>query len=92
LGGGKDSLVTTSILDDAGEEFATFSATYMPEGNPALTQLAGAIGHPHLTIRRRFDPQCWSSAGAYTIAVTAIILLIDRRRGAYGSAAGYHEQ
>jgi hypothetical protein len=68
------------LLDEAGEEFATFSATYMPETNPALATLAQAIGHPHLTIRRRFDPQLMelNRAGAYNghVPVTAIIMLI----------------
>lgn len=80
LGGGKDSLVATTILDEAGEDFATFSATYMPEENAALGRLARAIGHPHLTIRRRFDSQLkeLNQAGAINghVPVTAIIMLI----------------
>ncbi|HEY6736874.1 MAG TPA: endonuclease domain-containing protein [Candidatus Saccharimonadia bacterium] len=80
LGGGKDSLVSTTLLDGAGEDFATFSATYMPESNPALARLAAAIGHEHLTIRRRFDPQLMelNRAGAYNghVPVTAIVMLI----------------
>jgi hypothetical protein len=80
LGGGKDSLVSTSILEVAEEEFATFSATYLPHDNPALTNLAKAVGRPHLTIRRLFDPQLMelNRAGAYNghVPVTAIIMLI----------------
>jgi hypothetical protein len=80
LGGGKDSLVTTTLLESMNEEFATFSATYMPEENDALLKLAGAIGHQHLTIRRRFDTQLadLNRQGAYNghVPVTAIITLI----------------
>ena len=80
LGGGKDSLVTTTILEKMGEEFVTFSATYMPEENGALAQLAEVIGKPHLVIRRRFDPQLaqLNRDGAYNghVPVTAIITLI----------------
>lgn len=80
VGGGKDSLVTTTLLESMGEEFATFSATYMPEENDALARLARAILRPHLTIRRRFDEGLkeLNRQGAYNghVPVTAIITLI----------------
>lgn len=80
FGGGKDSLVTTTLLERADEDFVTYSATYLPDENPALARLARAVGRPHLVIKRRFDPQLFAlnAAGAYNghVPVTAIIMFI----------------
>ena len=80
FGGGKDSLVSTAVLDSGDVDYATFSATYLPVSNSALAELAKRVGRPHLAIQRRFDPQLHelNRDGAYNghIPVTAVIAFI----------------
>jgi hypothetical protein len=80
LGGGKDSLVSTSILEAGGRDFATFSAVYAPEAGRALSELGGLVGRPFLAMRRRFDPRMLelNHHGAYNghVPVTAEIMFI----------------
>lgn len=80
LGGGKDSLVSTSILQAGERDFATFSAVYSDEAGRALKELGGLIGRPFLTMRRQFDPLMLklNQEGAYNghVPVTAEIMFI----------------
>jgi hypothetical protein len=80
LGGGKDSLVTTTILESAGKEFGTFSATYSSVAGKALGELGGLVGRPYLAMRRTFDPQLLklNADGAYNghVPVTAELMLV----------------
>jgi hypothetical protein len=80
LGGGKDSLVTTTILEEAHRDFATFSATYSPEAGKALEELGAQVGRPFLPVSRMFDAQLMelNAQGAYNghVPVTAEMMLI----------------
>ncbi len=80
LGGGKDSLVSASVLDAAGQDYATISATYEPAAGASLAQVGEMLGHEHLAVRREFDPQLFElgAQGAYNghVPVTAIISFI----------------
>jgi hypothetical protein len=80
LGGGKDSLVSTSILEAANQDFATFSAVYASEAGKALAELGSLVGRPFLPMRRQFDPRMLeiNHQGAYNghVPVTAEIMFI----------------
>lgn len=80
LGGGKDSLVSTTVLEAAGHDFATFSATYSNAAGEALAELGGLVGRPHLGMRRAFDPALLELAerGGYNghVPVTAELMFI----------------
>lgn len=103
FGGGKDSLVSTAILQAGGVDFATFSATYIPTSNTVLEDLAAMVGQPHLSIHREFDPSLreFNAAGAYNghIPVTAVIsfiglaaaVLTGRRRVIFSNEASAGE-
>jgi hypothetical protein len=80
LGGGKDSLVSTSIMEAGGCNFATFSAVYSDEAGRALHELGELVCRPFLAMRRQFDPRMLelNQQGAYNghVPVTAEIMFI----------------
>lgn len=53
IGGGKDSLVTTELLQKNKVEFSTWSLNHRPQ----LTPLVERLGTPHLWVDRQWDPQ-----------------------------------
>jgi UDP-N-acetyl-alpha-D-muramoyl-L-alanyl-L-glutamate epimerase len=80
LGGGKDSLVSTTVLEAAGHDFATFSAAYSSGAGRALADLGELVGRPYLGVRRTFDPALLelTRQGGYNghVPVTAEIMFI----------------
>jgi len=76
LGGGKDSLVSIALLDQAKHDFRVFSV-----GNPRIiNEVAQHIGKPHLQVKRQLDPHLFelNQQGAYNghVPITGIIAYI----------------
>jgi hypothetical protein len=53
IGGGKDSLVSVALLEEAGADFTPFAVN--PRG-PIVTSIQ-RIGRPHVAVLRRLDPE-----------------------------------
>ncbi len=70
LGGGKDSLLSTAILEEAGNNFATWELGVYP----FFDGLVERIGKPHVAVQRIFDTSVKDQPGAYNghVPISAI--------------------
>lgn len=76
LGGGKDSLLTIDLLEQAGKDYASFSV-----GNHKLIhEMAATIGRPYINVQRKISPTLLelNQQGAYNghVPISSIIAFI----------------
>ena len=78
IGGGKDSLVTASLLHEHGRDFRQISIG----SSPLIRQVAEQVGKPHIRIRRRLSDRLLelNRRGAYNghVPISAILAAVMR--------------